>query len=880
MLHRMRSAIRNLFGKRARDRELDEEVAGYEQLLADEHVAGGLSPDAARRAARLALEGRDAVKEAVRDARAGAWLEQLGRDLRYALRTLARSPGFTGFTLLTFALALGGLTVIGSLVNALLLRPLPYQQPDRLVSVLETDSDHLVGGYSVAAPNFLDWRTQNRVFTGMALYEYQDSNLGDGGEPEQVGSLRVTGGVFDLLGQRPLLGRGLLPADDASGAPIVVLSHALWQRRYGADSALVGKPIRVNGVATTVVGVMPKGFRFPSGREELWTPIALNAEDQGRASHSFWAVARLKEGVSVAQARSDMRGLGDALAKQYPGTNAGETVNVFPLRDLWVQGMQGLLQILLVAVGLVLAIAATNIANLLVARNAARRRELAARMALGGTRSRILRQLITESVVLALGGALLGIALAAPLIRLLVGFMPGAVRNVPFRDVSAVTLEPVVALAALVVALLAGAAAGVLPALTALPAEPADVLREASVRSTAARHTQRLKSTLIGLEVALALVVVVGAGLLIASIRRLSRVEPGLDPRGVRVFELAVPQPDFYGPPERVTLCADLTRELGGVPGVTAVSAVSHLPLSGASAGRGFGVEGQPDPGSGHRPSASYGVVCPGYFRTMGIPLLSGRDFTAADRTGSAPVMIVNQALAAKYFAGADPVGRRIKLGGINSSNPWTTIIGMVGNVRHFGPAREVPAYFYASYNQAAWPRLAIVVRAAPGASERPLRLAVRRAAPAEAIGATTTMEQVVEASLGHVRFPMVLFSVFAAVALGLAALGCFGVASQAVVQRRRELGIRLALGAGKGRLYRMVVAQAMRPVALGIVVGGAGAIWFARVLTALLYDVTPGDPLTLLLGVIALAGVTLLATLLPARRAARVDPSVVLRED
>ena len=880
MFRRLIHTIRNLVRKPALDRDLNEEVAAYEALLAEEHTARGVPPDAARRAARLALEGPDAVKEAVRDVRAGAWLEQCGRDFRYAFRTLVRSPGFTAFTLLTFTVALGGLTVIGSMVNALLLRPLPYARSDQLVSVLETDDDDLVGGYSVAAPNYLDWQAQNRVFSGMALYEYLSSNLTDGVEPEQVGSLRVTGGVFELLGVQPLLGRGLQPADDASGAPIAVMSYGLWQRRYGADSTLVGKTIRVNGVATTVVGVMPKGFGFPSVGQQLWLPIALNAEDRGRAAHSFFAIARLRDGVTVEQARREMRGLGDALAKAYPATNVGETVNVFPLRDLWVQGMRGLLQTLLVAVVLVLAIASANIASLLVARNAARRREIAARMALGGSRSRILRQLMTESTILSLGGTALGIGLAAGITEKLFRLFPSGVKNVPFRDLSNVGLEPIVAVAAVVIALLAGVAAGLLPALTVLPADPAALLRDAGARSTTARHTRRLKSTLVGVEVALALVVVVGAGLLIASIRRLSRVEPGLDPRGVRALELALPQADFYGPAERITLCADLTREVSSVPGVTGVSAVSHVPLSGAGAGRGFGLEGLPDPGSGKRPSASYGVVCPGYFGTLGIPLLSGRDFSPDDRAGAAPVMIVNRALAARYFEGHDPVGRRIKLGGINSDGPWITIVGMVGNVRHNGLAQEAPAYLYAPYAQAAWPRLTVMVRTTPGASVEPIRLALRRAVPADPIGSAYTMEQVVEASLGHVRFPMVLFSVFAAMALALAALGCFGVASQAVVQQRRELGIRLALGARKGQLYRLVIGQAMLPVGFGIVLGGGAAIGFARVLRSLLYDIAPGDPMTLAAGAVVLAGVAVVACLLPARRAAQVDPVMVLREE
>ena len=881
MFRRLIRALGNLFHKGALDRDLDEEIASYEDLLAAEHHAGGLAPVAARRAARLDLGGTDAVKEAVRDVRAGAVLETLGRDLRYAIRTLARSPGFTVFALLTFAIALGGLTVIFSFVNALLLKPLPYPQSDRLVMVLETDSRNPVGGYPVAAPNYLDWQKENRVFSSMALYEYLGSNLSDGAEPEQVGALRATGGIFEVLGVAPLLGRGLASSDDAPGTRVVVLSHRLWQRRYGADSSLVGKTIRINGQPVQVVGVMPRGFAFPSAQQQLWLPIGLNAEDQGRGSHSFFAIARLKDGVTLARARGELRAIGDRLARTYPATNANESANVFLMRDLWVQGVQGILRTLLAAVALVLLIASANVASLLVARGVARRREIATRMGLGGSRARIVRQLVTESVVLSLGGAGLGIGLAALGTRPLLGVFPPSLQNLPFRDLSSIPLDATVVAVGVLLALVAGIAAGLAPALTALPAEPAELLRDAGARSTTARHTRRLKGVLVGMEVALAMLVLVGAGLLIASISRLQRVAPGLDPVNVTAVRLALPQADFYGPAERVSLCADLSREVGAVPGVVSVSAVSHVPLSGASAGRSFVLEGAPDPGPSNLPSASYGVVCPGYFRTLGIPVLVGRDFSPADRASAPLVMVVNEALGRRWFPDQSPVGKRIKLGRFETQGPWITIIGVVGNVRHSGLAQPAQPYLYAPYAQAAWPQLTVMIRTAtPPAGFAPLRAALRRAAPAEPIGDPFTMAQVVEGSLGHLRFPMILFSVFAAMALALAAIGCFGIASQSVVQRRRELGIRIALGARAGEVYRLVVGQTMLPVVIGLAFGVVGALGFTRVLRTLLYDISPGDPVTLLLGSAVLGVVTVTACLLPARRAARVDPVVVLRDE
>jgi predicted permease len=884
-LRRFLRAIRNLLGIRRVERDLSDEVASYEELLAAEQAAAGLEPEAARRAAHLELGSADAVKEEVRDVRAGALIEQLLRDVRYAFRTLGRSKGFTAFTVLTFAVAIGGLTVIFSLVNALLLKPLPYPESNRLVMVLETGTGRAVGarGHTSAAPNYFDWQRQNSVFERMALYEYNGYNLAEGGEPEQVGGIRVTGGVFDVLRVAPMLGRGLIPADDEEGSPrVVVLSHRLWQRRFGADSSLVGRNILINREAWQVVGVMPPGFAFPSQWQQLWVPIGLNAEDQGRGAHSFWAIARLKDGAGLEAARAELRTIGDRLAAEYPATNTGETVNVFPMRELWMGDVKETLRTLLIAVGLVLLIVCANIASLLVARNTARRREIAARMALGGSRGRIVRQLVSESLVLSLGGAVVGLGLAAFGVKALLALLPPGLRNVPFRDLSSVSLDASVFAVAVLAAVVVGVVAGLAPALTTLPAEPAEILRESGARSATSRRGGRLKSVLVGVEVALAVVVLVSAGLLIASIRKLHRVAPGLDPTNVIAQEIVLPQPDFYGPAARITFCADVAREVRAVPGVVSVSAVSHRPLSGANAGRSFVLEGAPDPGPADLPVASYGVVCPGYFTTMGIPFHSGRDFGEADRATAPPVVVINQQLAERWFPSQDPVGRRIKLGRFDSPGPWITIIGVTGDVRHGGLQQAPEPYLYAPYQQAAWPQMSVMVRAAtnPLGLVRPVREALARAVPGEAIGGAQTMEEVLDGSLGHLRFPMVLFSLFAAMALALAALGCFGVASQAVVQRRRELGIRIALGARAVQVYRMVVGQAMLPVLCGLAAGIAGAVAFTRVLQGLLYEITPTDPAILMLGSAVLAVATILACLLPAHRASRVDPATVLREE
>jgi putative ABC transport system permease protein len=483
-------------------------------------------------------------------------------------------------------------------------------------------------------------------------------------------------------------------------------------------------------------------------------------------------------------------------------------------------------------------------------------------------------------VVLAIGGGLLGLLVARFALQGLLTLAPVAMTNVPFRDLGNVSIDVPVFLSTALAALMAGTIAGIVPALNILPAQPADVLRDAGSRSGTARRGRALKNGLIALEVGLAVIVVSGAGLLVASVQRALRVHPGLDPAGVVAVDLALPQADDFGPAERVTFCEELGRSVGGLPGVASVSAVSHVPLTGANARRVFVIPEDGDPGAAERPGAAYGVVCPDYFRTMGIPLLRGRDFNQRDRRTSARVAIVNEALVTRWFGSRNPVGRQILLGGPGGAP--TTVIGVVGNVRHNGLTQLPEPYLYTPYQQLSWARMTVMVRGSgnqivPAATVRP---ALRQLFPGEPIGEFRAMTDVAERSVGHLKFPMTLFSVFAGLALALSALGCFGIANQTVVQRRRELGIRSALGASASRTYRLVFRQAMVPVAVGVVAGLAGASLFNRLLRGLLFGITPGNPLPLVFGAAALAVVTGLACLPPARRATRLDPSTVLRDD
>jgi putative ABC transport system permease protein len=503
MIPRLRALLRNLRHRQARDRDLGAEVDSYLALLVAEKIEAGMAPDAALRAARLELGAREAVKEEVRDVRAGASLERWARDIRIGLRSLRRSPGFALFTLATFAIAIGGITLIASLVNAVLIRPLPYPDSDRLVMVLEASAGKQTGGFAVAAPNYEDWERRNRVLERMALYEYQGYNLSGNGEPEQVGGLRTTSGLFAVLGVAPALGRVLVPDDDVGrNGPVVVLSHRLWQGRYGGDSTLVGRSIRVNKTPHVVIGVMPQGFAFPSVGQQLWVPIALNAEDRSRGAHSFWAIGRLRDGISIEQAKAEIRSIGDQLATEFPATNAGETANLFPMRDLWLSDVASTLRILMFAVALVALIAAANVASLLVARGISRRRELAARLALGGTRARVAGQLVVESALLALLGGGIGLALAAATLPAITAALPRVLQTLPFRDLSQTSLDPGVIAVALLIALAVGVVTGLIPALVVMPGGPGEVLRDAGTRAATASHGHHLRNVLLAADAA------------------------------------------------------------------------------------------------------------------------------------------------------------------------------------------------------------------------------------------------------------------------------------------------------------------------------------------------------------------------------------------
>ncbi len=881
------AGLRGLFRRDRVEADLDAELRSYLDESVGQKLRDGLPRDRALRAARVEMGSLEAVKDEVRDAGWERHLETLWQDLRYAARGQGRAPGFTAVAVLTLALGVGANSTIFTVVNGTLLRPLSFPSPDRLVLVWKTHASE-PGDFSiVSAPEFWDWQRQNHVFDSLAIFDsagkgYNLAADAIGRDAEQVSGVRVTAQFFRVLGVEPFLGRGFRPEEETLGKDHeVVLAYGLWAARYGADASLVGRTIRMDGEAYTVVGVMPPDFQFQfwSGPRQVWVPAGFTAGDQRRNSNSFVAIARLAPGVTLAQAQAEMATIQGRLAAQYPDDDADTSAAVVPMGDFGLTEVRRLMLALLAAVGFVLLIACVNVANLLLARGAGRKRELAIRRALGASPARIARQLLVESLSLAVLGGAAGLAAAVWGSPLLVRILPGYLSSIAFRPLSGIHVDGQVLAFTLLVTGLAGILFGVFPASGSFRRRAGNPLNERGDDQGGGRGN-RLRHALVACEVALTLVVLCGAGLMIASMVRLLGVDPGFDPARVLTMRVSLPQINtYYGPPVHARFCQDLGESVGAVTGVVSTGAVAHLPLRG-NAGRGFFLEGKPVPERSETPGASYSVACPGYFRTMGIPILEGREFTARDTLASEPVIVINQAMARRYWPDEDAIGRRIRMG--IAGEPWMTVVGVVGDVRHWGLDSATRPQFFRPYTQAAWPSMTIVVRttAAPMSFARPIALALARVEPDRPVSNIGPMIDIVGASVGSRRFAMLLLSSFALLALALAGVGIVGVVSYSVAQRTREIGIRVALGARPGDMVALFVGRTMVWVAAGLATGLAGSLAFMRLLGTLLFDVRPADPMVLGAVSAVLAAIALAASYLPARRAASVDPLVALRSE
>ncbi|MFZ1218272.1 MAG: ABC transporter permease [Chthoniobacterales bacterium] len=800
-------------------------------------------------------------------------------DLRYALRMLAKSPAFTFVAVITLALAIGANTAIFSVVNAVLLRPLPYPQSEQLVRVFGTQPTLPEAPSSPA--NFLEWRTENQVFERIATWNGQGFNLTGTDKPERVIGARVSSDIFQLLRVQPALGRDFTAEEDRDGAErVVILSYDFWQHRFGGDRNAIGQTIKLSDQTYTIVGVMPRGFAFPNPRAQIWTPVAFNsAERATRDTNYIDVVARLKPGVSIEQAQANMTAVAQSQAERYPQTNVGIGVKVVSFQEQMVGDVRPMLVVLFGAVGFVLLIACANVANLLLARAAARSREMAIRGALGASRSRVVRLLLTESVLLAILGGALGLVLAIWSLDLLVSLKPA---NLP--RLAEIGVNRTAFLFTAAVSILTGVLFGLVPAWQVSKTDLNEGLKESGRGSDAPRR-QRMRSLLVISEVALSLVLLVGAGLMIRSFARLLAVDPGFKPDHVLTAFVSLPVAKYQKREEQVGFYDRLVERLRNVPGITAAGVVTDIPLLGGSS-TGFDVDGRPPALPGQRAMTDYRIINSDYFAVMGMHMVKGRAFTRQD-TGTAPaVVIINETLAARHFAGENPIGKRLSLSG--GPGDMREIVGVVADIRNYGLDEEVKPEVYVPFFQTAADYLAsqtsaltVVLRSAidPTALTQTLREQVQALDKDQPVSAIKTMEVYLDESIAQRRFNMLLLGVFAGLALLLAAVGIYGVIAYTVTQRTHEMGIRIALGARAGDILRLVFYGAMATTITGILIGLGAAFGLTRLLQSLLYQVTATDPVVFATIPLLLLTVAAIATYLPARRAMKVNPITALRE-
>jgi len=891
----VRSLFRNLLRREHVESELDLEVRTYAELLEEENMSRGMNPEQARRQARIELGGPEQVKEAVRGARAGAWIETVWQDLRSGVRVLRKNPGFAATAILTLALGIGANTAIFSVVRAILLSSLPYHQPERLVNVWGQLTAEGIPKNSLSDAEYFELADSNQSFEKVAAYyAHGSANLGsDEAEPRRVTRGFATWTLFPLLGVRPILGHAFSADEDQPGhAQVALISQSLWRSFFAGDPNVVGKSMRMNNALYTVNGVLPEGFDF-GGNNEVWTLLGLDRNDQAnRGAHNFNAIARLKPGVTMAQASADMTRFAQQLAREYPDfyrASSGWGVFIVPLREELVAQIRPALLILMAATGIVLLIACANIANLLLARSSAREKEMAVRASLGAGQGRMIRQLLTESLVLSLIGCAVGLAFGEAGMIAIRGLHSDILPHVRKVELDSNMLWLTLAAAAFT-----GLLFGLAPAIHFSRPPLSDAMKEGGREGGGGRFGGRVRNVLAVSEIAFSLVLVTAAGLTIRSFYQLLHVEPGFRTDHILTMRLTLPSVTYPAGPAVPRFFNQLLDRVRGLPGVASAGAISQLPLGEVRSSGSVFIENSSAPGLQRTPQVPYGYLemdqifaTPGYFETMRTPLVAGRTFTAAD-TGTSPrVALVDTKFAKSVWPGQNPLEKRVCMnftGGPKTLQPeWATVVGMVAHVHNQSLDAEGRGQLYFPQTQdpfGSTGSMFVAIRTAqdPVRLTNAVRSQVLAMDPREPIYAVHTMDEVVATSVERPRLSLDLMAVFAGLAFALAAIGVYGVIAFTVSQRRHELGIRVALGAQAGDIRRMVMGQGARLAIAGVGVGLAGALYLARFMAPLLYGVETRDPATFAIVPVLLIGVTLAASWIPAARATQVDPTETLR--